>query len=94
MLAVVSTRWLEIYIVCYRWGEGGENLEGRLQDTCCFRGAITSKPSLYLRDRTRGEGGERVVGEAGVGGGGGEMIGEGARVWGNGPPLSTFDPWI
>ena len=27
-----------------------------------------------------------------MGGGGGEMIGEGVSVWGDGPPLSTFDP--
>ena len=34
-----------------------------------------------------------MVGEAGVGVGGGEIIGEGEIVCGNALPLSTFDPW-
>ena len=34
------------------------------------------------------------MGEVGLEGGGGEIIGEGESFGGGGPPLSTFDPWI
>ena len=33
------------------------------------------------------------MGEVGVGGVVGEIIGEGVSIWCNVPPLLTFDPW-